>query len=51
MDEYISREETAKAFCEKCRGYYDGHCIHNGYMAAVDYFIKHELDRIEPKEK
>lgn len=30
MDEYISREETAKAFCEKCRGYYDGHCIHRG---------------------
>lgn len=28
MDEYISREETAKAFCEKCKGYYDGHCIH-----------------------
>lgn len=30
MDEYISREETAKAFCEKCKGYYDGHCIHRG---------------------
>lgn len=30
MDEYISREETVKAFCEKCRGYYDGHCIHRG---------------------
>lgn len=28
MDEYISREEAVKAFCEKCRGYYDGHCIH-----------------------
>ena len=28
MDEYISREETVKAFCEKCKGYYDGHCIH-----------------------
>lgn len=23
----------------------------DGYMAAVDYFIKHELDRIEPKEE
>jgi hypothetical protein len=30
MDDYISREETAKTFCEKCRGYYDGHCIHRG---------------------
>lgn len=30
MDEYISREATVKAFCEKCRGYYDGHCIHRG---------------------
>ncbi len=30
MGEYISREETAKAFCEKCRGYYDGHCIRRG---------------------
>ena len=30
MDEYISREETVKAFCEKCKGYYDGHCIHRG---------------------
>lgn len=30
MDEYISREETVKAFCEKCKGYYDGHCIHMG---------------------
>lgn len=30
MNEYISREETAKAFCEKCIGYYDGHCIHRG---------------------
>lgn len=30
MDDYISREETIKAFCEKCRGYYDGHCIHRG---------------------
>lgn len=29
-DEYISREATAKAFCEKCNGYYDGHCIHRG---------------------
>lgn len=28
MAEYISREETAKAFCEKCIGYYGGHCIH-----------------------
>ena len=28
MNEYISREETVKAFCEKCKGYYDGHCIH-----------------------
>lgn len=28
MGEYISREEAVKAFCEKCRGYYDGHCIH-----------------------
>ena len=23
----------------------------DGYMAAVDYFIKHELDRIDPKEE
>ena len=30
MDDYISREETVKAFCEKCRGYYDGHCVHRG---------------------
>ena len=30
MDDYISREGTIKAFCEKCRGYYDGHCIHRG---------------------
>lgn len=30
MAEYISREETVKAFCEKCKGYYDGHCIHRG---------------------
>jgi hypothetical protein len=30
MDEYISREATIKAFCEKCSGYYDGHCIHRG---------------------
>ena len=30
MDEYISREATVKAFCEKCQGYYDGHCIHRG---------------------
>ena len=30
MNEYISREETVKAFCEKCKGYYDGHCIHRG---------------------
>lgn len=30
MDEYISREETVKAFCEKCKGYYDEHCIHRG---------------------
>jgi hypothetical protein len=30
MDEYISREATVKAFCEKCSGYYDGHCIHRG---------------------
>lgn len=30
MDEYISREETVKAFCEKCKGYYDGHCFHRG---------------------
>jgi hypothetical protein len=30
MDDYISREATVKAFCEKCRGYYDGHCIHKG---------------------
>lgn len=30
MEEYISREETVKAFCEKCKGYYDGHCIHRG---------------------
>lgn len=30
MDEYISREATAKAFCEKCKGYYDGHCVHRG---------------------
>lgn len=29
-DEYISREATVKAFCEKCKGYYDGHCIHRG---------------------
>lgn len=28
MNEYISREETVKAFCEKCIGYYEGHCIH-----------------------
>lgn len=28
MNEYINREETAKAFCEKCIGYYNGHCIH-----------------------
>lgn len=30
MDEYISREATVRAFCEKCRGYYDGSCIHRG---------------------
>ena len=30
MDEYISREVTAKAFCEKCKGYYDGYCVHRG---------------------
>ena len=30
MAEYICREETVKAFCEKCQGYYDGHCIHRG---------------------
>lgn len=30
MGDYISREATVKAFCEKCRGYYDGHCIHKG---------------------
>jgi len=30
MGEYISREATAKAFCEKCKGYYDGHCVHRG---------------------
>ena len=30
MNIYISREETVKAFCEKCKGYYDGHCIHRG---------------------
>ena len=30
MDEYISREATVKAFCEKCKGYYDGHCVHRG---------------------
>lgn len=30
MDEYISRKATVKAFCEKCKGYYDGHCIHRG---------------------
>lgn len=23
----------------------------DGYMAAVDYFIEHELDKIEPKEE
>ena len=23
----------------------------DGYMAAVDYFINHELDKIEPKEE
>ena len=30
MDEYISREATAKTFCEKCKGYYDGHCVQRG---------------------
>lgn len=30
MAEYISREATVKAFCEKCKGYYDGHCVHRG---------------------
>lgn len=30
MDEYISRETTVKAFCEKCKGYYEGHCVHRG---------------------
>ncbi len=30
MDEYISRDATVKAFCEKCKGYYDGHCVHRG---------------------
>jgi hypothetical protein len=30
MDEYISKEATVKAFCEKCKGYYDGHCVHMG---------------------
>ena len=30
MDEYISREKTVKAFCEKCKSYNGGHCIHRG---------------------
>ena len=30
MAEYIEREATAKLFCEKCKGYYDGHCVHRG---------------------
>lgn len=30
MAEYICREATVKAFCEKCKGYYDGHCVHRG---------------------
>lgn len=30
MAEYIEREATRKLFCEKCKGYYDGHCIHRG---------------------
>ena len=30
MDEYISREETTKAFCEKCIDYRGGHCSYDG---------------------
>lgn len=28
MRDLIDRDETKKSFCEKCKGYYDGHCIH-----------------------
>lgn len=36
MDEYISREETVKVLCEKCRSYYyhDGQCIHRDACAV-----------------
>ena len=28
MAEYIEREATVELYCQKCKGYYDGHCIH-----------------------
>lgn len=37
MDEYISREATVKAFCEKCKGYYDGHCVHRVNVILMLY--------------
>lgn len=30
MAEYIEREATIELYCQKCKGYYDGHCIHRG---------------------
>ena len=30
MAEYIEREATRKLYCQKCKGYYDGHCVHQG---------------------
>lgn len=29
-DKQIEADKTVKAFCEKCKGYYDGHCVHRG---------------------
>ena len=30
MAEYIEREATRELYCQKCKGYYDGHCVHQG---------------------
>lgn len=47
MTEYISREATVKAFCEKCKGYYDGHCVHRG-ECDVDVIQTAPAEDVQP---